>query len=96
MPIPKKIPVARDIVYAVAARLHKGSKNRRDLLLAAKLMWRAPACKRAAIVRTPVITPGLRAKIRRLARLNFTIHEIANMTGLRNSGRVSEILNRKR
>jgi len=40
----------------------------------------------------------LKSKVRKLANTNpdVTYHEIANLTGIRNTGRISEILTRKR
>jgi len=61
------------------------------------LMVRARAVRRARPKQKP-ITQAQIAACKRIARLepNTHVHEIANRTGLPNSGRVSEILNDKR
>jgi hypothetical protein len=62
---------------------------------AKRLMVREPPVKRAKSTRT-LYTEALRREVRRLARLGKSHHQIANLVGLPNGGRVSEILNGKR
>jgi ATP phosphoribosyltransferase regulatory subunit HisZ len=63
---------------------------------ARKLTFREPSVRRAREVETD-ITDEMREKIAILARnRSLTMHDIARRVGLRNGGRVSEILNGKR
>ena len=62
---------------------------------ALKLMTREPRVRRAPS-RPTIITPTTRKYIHKLARTNHTIHEIANLTGIYNMGRISEVLHGKR
>ena len=90
------IPMAREIIQMVLAICNLDAVTRRHLHRALALMTRAKPIRRAPAKRTK-IDPPTRRKVHNLAHINeMTIHEIADATGLRNSGRVSEILNRKR
>jgi hypothetical protein len=73
-------------------------KRADELMRAAmRLMTREPPIRKGTKHRKVPVTPAMRVEILRLARdPNLTIHEIGNRVGLRNSGRVSEILNGKR
>ena len=71
------------------------SDVRKHIKAALKLMTRSSPVRRVA-GRKQYISPTLKRKIRKLARTGLTEHEIANVVGLRNNGRVSEVLNRKR
>jgi hypothetical protein len=68
---------------------------RRQVRRAIGLMTREPPCRRAPS-RPTIITPATRKYIHKLARTNHTIHEIANLTGVYNMGRISEVLTGKR
>jgi hypothetical protein len=68
----------------------------RNLLeIAFNLMTREPAISKAKPKRVR-ITAKIRAQVQALKDEGKNHHEIANITGLGNSGRVSEILNGKR
>jgi len=62
-----------------------------------KYMFREPPIRRARAHKT-VVTPELRDAVRKLARRypNMTTQDIAVKVGLRNAGRVSEILRNRR
>jgi len=76
-----------------AARLHSAADSNCAEALA--LMTRKPAVRRA-YEETVTITPAIRRKVMRLAEdKSLTIADIARLVGLRNGGRVSEILNGK-
>ena len=79
------IPLAREKLHQAAQLIHE----------AIDLMTREPAVRRTPSKRTP-ITPRVRSKINRLALTALTMNEIAQKTGVRNQGRVSEVLNGKR
>lgn len=94
------IPRARRLLYEARQHLtlaerelaHVGSK----LLQAATLLDREPQARRVKGKHVP-ITPKLRrAVIDLAANTKLTQEEIAQATGLRNAGRVSEILSGKR
>ena len=78
---------AREMVSVAASLLAR----------ALALMKREPHVRRAPGKRQR-ITAAMRQKVIELARTKPTMteHEIAEAVGLRNAGRVSEILNRKR
>jgi hypothetical protein len=65
------------------------------LQLAEALMTREPAVKKAPAKRIR-ITDAVRAQVKTLAAEGKSNHEIAEIVGLRNGGRVSEILTGKR
>jgi hypothetical protein len=85
--------VARKLLQN-ARTLHKQADDLvRDAM---KLMRREPPIRKSKPKRVAV-TEGMRREIFRLAKnKDLSIHEIGNRVGLRNSGRVSEILNEKR
>ena len=62
---------------------------------ALRLINREPPIKKAA-AKSVRITPEIRTRVKALATEGKTEHEIAQLVGLRNAGRVSEILNGKR
>ena len=68
---------------------------RRQVRKAIGLMIREPRIRQAPS-KPKIITPATRKYIFKLARTDHTIHEIANLTGIRNNGRISEVLNGKR
>ena len=88
------IPRARELLREIRVMTDL-TQIRRQVTRAIGLMVREPPCRRAS-PRTVRITPALRRRVRSLYRSDLTIHEIANVTGLRNNGRVSEILNGRR
>lgn len=88
------IPRARELLHEVE-RMTDLLQIRRQVRRAIGLMTREPPCRRVP-GRPTIITPETRAQIRRLARSDHTIHEIANITGIYNMGRISEVLNGKR
>jgi hypothetical protein len=65
------------------------------LEFALKLINREPSVKKAP-AKFVRITPAIRASVKALKAEGKTEHEIAQLVGLRNGGRVSEILNGKR
>ena len=69
---------------------------RRQVRLALGHMTRHPAVRRVRS-KPVLITPAMKTQIRLLARTtDMTAHQIANRVGVRNSGRVSEVLNGRR
>lgn len=57
---------------------------------------RDPPIRRASPQNHLRATPELRRSIQRLAVSDLTMHDIADAVGVRNIGRVSEVLNGKR
>jgi hypothetical protein len=88
------IPRARELLHEVE-QMANLLQIRRQVRRAIGLMTREPACRRAPSQPT-IITPAVRQQIRRLRYSDLTIHQIANRTGIRNNGRISEVLNGKR
>ena len=89
------IPLARKLITMVLANT-KDRSSRMILNQALGLMVRVQPCRRAARQQRP-INAKMRRKVIALARDNdLTLHQIANMTGLRSSGRVSDVLHGKR
>lgn len=68
---------------------------RHCLEMAEALMTREPAVKKAPAKRIK-ITDVIRVQVKALAAEGKSNHEIAELVGLRNGGRVSEILTGKR
>jgi hypothetical protein len=85
------IPKARELLNEVE-HMTELLQIRRLVRQALGLMIREPACRRAPS-RPTIITPATRKYIRKLARTDHTLHEIANLTGIYNMGRISEVLN---
>lgn len=81
------IPSAREDLRRALILLRRALSN----------MTRAKATRRAKTIRHP-ISEKEKALVIRLSQKhpNMTIHQIANRAGLRNSGRVSEILQGRR
>jgi len=89
------IPLARDMIEAVIQCIDVPSLKR-QLRKAVSLMTREKYIRHARPV-SQVITDEMKAKVHKLhENLNLTETDIARRTGLRNAGRVSEILNGKR
>lgn len=76
---------ARELLGEAAALLQE----------ALSLMTREPPVKRTKSKRIK-ITPELRKQVKELAAMGLSHHDIANITGTYNIGRVSEILRKKR
>lgn len=88
------IPRARDLLNQIETMTDL-TMIKRQVRIALSWMVRAQRIRRAPS-RPVIITAATRKYIRKLARTDHTIHEIANLTGVRNSGRISEVLNGKR
>ena len=88
------IPKARGLLHEIE-RMTNLQQIRAQVRRALFHMVRAPRIRRAPSKPTN-ITPQVRKYIFKLARTDHTIHEIANLTGVRNTGRISEVLNGKR
>lgn len=90
------IPRARELLSEIE-NMTDLVQIRRQVRRAIGLMTREPACRRAPEKRI-VLDYKVKARIRHLARYNpeLTIHQIAEIVGVRNNGRVSEVLNGKR
>jgi hypothetical protein len=88
------IPRARELLNEIE-QMTDLIQIRRQVRRAIGLMTREPACRRAP-GRPTIITPATRKYIRKLAGTDHTIHEIANLTGIYNMGRISEVLNGRR
>jgi hypothetical protein len=88
------IPRARDLLNEIE-QMTDLLQIRRKVRQAIGLMIREPACRRAPS-RPTIITPATRKYIRKLARTDHTLHEIANLSGVYNMGRISEVLNGQR
>lgn len=88
------IPHARELVSGVlqSARSNLTPEERADLRNALRLMTRRSPMRRAPTERIEV-TRKMKKKIVKLARdTEMTNHDIAIAVGLRNGGRVSEVL----
>ena len=88
------IPGARELLNEIE-HMNDLLQIRRQVRKAIGLMTREHRIRRAPSKPT-IITPATRKYIFKLARTDHTIHEIANLTGIRNNGRISEVLNGKR
>lgn len=91
------IPEARTQLYRLVSRLNSlGHPAEADTLtnIIKNLLVRKPPVRRAPVKRKS-ITPSIRAAVKRLAKTDLHLHEIAQRVGL-NPGRVSEIINDKR
>jgi hypothetical protein len=89
------IPKARAIIEGILKTADLDPVVRRQLHAAHMLMTREPAVRRARGAKTK-IDRKTRRRVEVLAATDMTMHEIAHATGLRNAGRVSEVLNGKR
>lgn len=89
------IPRARELVYQVIQRID--DKNlKQKLINALGMMTREKYIRNAHPVHQ-LITDRMKRRVHRLnSNLNLTQTDIARKVGLRNAGRVSEILNEKR
>lgn len=90
------VPRARAILQNLLLELDLSARAKREIGRALSLMLRVPACRKAPKKRR-VIDQATRRQVRRLVNgTDWTMHEIANRTGLRSGGRVSEIMHGKR
>ena len=92
-----EVPRARDYLHR-ARRMHKAEMSSAVYRLIGKAlsyMTRRKQVRRAPPVRRPV-TPLVRKGILQLAPTTLTMTQIARRVGLRNGGRVSEVLNPKK
>lgn len=91
-----KIPRAR--AYLKEALTHKLDPDTRRLIRRAlSLMRREPALKRKVRSSPVCITPHLRRRIMYLLdNTDMTMHRIATIVGVNNSGRISEVAHGKR
>lgn len=88
------IPQARELLNEVE-HMTNLLDIRRQVRRAIGLMTRAHRVRRVS-GRPTLITPQTRKYILKLARTDHTMHEIANLSGIYNMGRISEVLNGKR
>jgi hypothetical protein len=89
------IPRARELLEAVLRNYQLPAGSEVTISKALKLMTREPAIRRARGVETK-ITPAIRKRVKELNAGGVPQADIAHQVGLRNAGRVSEILNGKR
>lgn len=89
------IPRARSLLTAVFNACEIDSNARKGIRLALALMTRARAVRRAPRKQTSISQDQV-DRVKALRYSAVTMHEIANMTKLANSGRVSEIMRNKR
>jgi hypothetical protein len=90
------IPLARILIQEIMVdyALHPDCKKKLRRVL--RLMKRVPYCRRAPAKRR-VIDKHLRRRVKLLLdNTDMTMHEIANRTGLRSGGRISEVAHGKR
>jgi hypothetical protein len=87
---------ARNLIYEVLNTCTLDTRAKSLLQLALDETWREPSVRQAPRLRMQ-ITEETKAQVRSLARsTDMTMVQIADRVGLRNQGRVSEILNNKR
>jgi hypothetical protein len=92
------IPLARQILSSILLLFPDLPKDVKIALYDALDLMTREAPIRRAKSKHVVFDAVLKARVRKMAIDNpdVTIHDIATLTGSRNAGRVSEILNRKR
>ena len=91
-----KILRARAILQDILEDTSCPPDIRKQVRRALGLMYRVPYVRRAPAKRK-IIDRGLRRRVRHLVgTTDMTMHEIANVVGLRSSGRVSEVMHHKR
>jgi hypothetical protein len=89
----EKIPRARQLIAEVMQHTGVDAPAKLKLGQALTLMRRKPAAHRGE-AEPEEITPEIKAEVLRLARTTrLTYHQIADAVGLRNIGRISEIVN---
>lgn len=89
------IPRAREILAGLLAYDGLDPTAADAVKKALSMMTREEPIRRAR-AKAVKITPAVRAQVKDLNRAGIPQAEIAQLTGLRNGGRVSEILNWKR
>jgi len=93
---PPKIPRARELIQYVIDNCNISPFAKWVLRRALVLMWRDVPDKRAT-AHPVVITDEMRSEVIRLRAItDLTQFEIADVTGLHNQGRISEILDGQR
>jgi hypothetical protein len=90
------IILARTLIRQVLKEASLDSLHKRKLRKALRLMTREPAIRRTTRKRPVKITSHLRGRIRELLKTDMTMHQIATLTGVNNSGRISEVAHGKR
>lgn len=91
-----EIPKAREILRELMTDPDVGLRAKRAIGRALSLMVREPYCRRAP-ARRQVIDKLTRQRVKLLVHeSDLTMHQIADKTGLRSMGRVSEIMHGKR
>lgn len=90
------IPKARRILQELMESPRVGPHTKRQIGHALALMVRVKYCRRASAKRQ-VIDRKLRKRVRTLVQsTDKTMHEIADIVGLRSSGRISEVMHGQR
>jgi hypothetical protein len=89
------IPQARELVKSVLRAGDISPWSRKQLRAALGMMTRDTPNKLAK-PRRITITKAMKVKIFSMARKGVAHHDIANAVGLRNTGRVSEVLSGRR
>lgn len=89
------IPRARDLLAGILRNYTLPAGATETIEKAIGLMTREPAIRRARAEEIE-ITPAVKDRVRGLSQDGYSQADIARITGLRNGGRVSEILNGKR
>jgi hypothetical protein len=86
------IAAARELIEQAINHIPPPSASAQRLLRKALvLMWREPPVRKAPAKPT-IITPEIRKLVKELNNSGLTEHQIAERVGLRNGGRISEIL----
>jgi hypothetical protein len=87
---------ARMLIATVMDECAIDARARSLLEVALNETWRAPSVRQAPRLKM-TITPEIQSQVRAMAySTDMTMGQIADRVGLRNAGRVSEILNNKR
>jgi hypothetical protein len=90
------VPGARDLIEEVILSPLLALTDRQKLRKALAKLYRAKPIRKAPPHRT-IITKRKRERVRDLVHgSKMTFHEIANQTGLNNSGRVTDIMQGRR
>src|SRR5260370_42706738 len=89
------IPRARSVLTTILNACEMDKNPRHGIRLALSLMTRAKPVRKAPRKQTHIEQQQV-DQVKRLKYSGFTMHEIANLTKLANSGRVSEIMTGKR
>jgi hypothetical protein len=90
------IILARKLLRELMNDYQFDAEGRRRIKRILRLMTREPAIRRHTRARRVKITPHLRSRILSLLKTDMTMHQIATLTGVNNSGRISEVAHDKR